>query len=466
MVITFFGATQQVTGSCYLMEHAGYSLLIECGLIQGSHEQEQKNHQPFEFNPSDIDAVIFSHAHLDHSGRLPLLVKQGFKGKIYSHPASIDLCEILLEDAGYLNERSAEWENRKRERKGLDSVEPLYTQNEARLTFDLFEPLDYEQTLELTPDLSIKLFDAGHILGSSIIQVTLRDDELQKDIIFSGDLGHAGAPILNNPKTINKADMVIMESTYGDRLHRNWHDTWAELGEVIQSARNDKGNILIPAFTVGRTQELLYMLGQHYDEWELDNWDIFLDSPMAIKTTKVYSKYFSIYNSHAKMRFNKCGNPFDLPKLHLSRSTEESMALNKIKAGAIIIAGSGMCTGGRIKQHLKHNLWRKHCHIIIVGFQSRGTPGRRLVDGTKHLNLWGESIQVNAKVHTIGGLSAHADQDGLIKWYQQFSDHPPLVLVHGEPVAQTALKDKILSLINNGNVKIASYKDTINLSTL
>jgi len=465
MKITFLGATQQVTGSCHLLEAAGKKILLDCGLIQGNHDSEELNTAPFDFDVKSIDAVVLSHAHLDHSGRLPLLVKRGYKGPIYTHNASIDLCKILLEDAGYLNERGVEWENRKRERKGQELITPLYTQEEAKDTQQYFKCIEYNTTTKIFPGVLLTLNDAGHILGSAIVELDLNENAENRKIIYSGDLGHFGAPILKNPTALHHADLVIMESTYGDRLHRDWESTWKELGDIIQCAKNDKGNILIPAFTVGRTQELLYVFGKHFDEWGLNNWQIFLDSPMAIDTTEVYSKYSDIYNKHAKMRFEKCGNPFDLPNLHLTPSTAESIALNNIRSGAIIIAGSGMCTGGRIKQHLKHNLWRKHCHIIFVGFQARGTPGRALIDGAENLHLWGERIQVNAKVHTVGGFSAHADQQGLITWYQQFSDKPQLVLVHGEEEAQKVLADKIYNDLNI-QIKIAEHGDSINLIDL
>jgi metallo-beta-lactamase family protein len=465
MKITFLGATQYVTGSCHLLQASGKKILLDCGLIQGNHDSDERNKEAFEFDIKSIDAVILSHAHLDHSGRLPLLVKQGYTGPIYTHSATIDLCKILLEDAGYLNERGVVWENRKRERKGLELISPLYTQEEARLTQQHFKNIEYNTVTEIFPGISLTLNDAGHILGSAIVELDLKENSDKRKIVYSGDLGHSGAPILKNPAQLHHADLVIMESTYGDRLHRDWKSTWQELGEVIQCAKNNKGNILIPAFTVGRTQELLYVLGKHFDEWGLENWEIFLDSPMAIDTTKVYSKYSDIYNKHAQIRFEKCGNPFDLPNLHLTPSTADSMTLNKVRSGAIIIAGSGMCTGGRIKQHLKHNLWRKHCHLIFVGFQARGTPGRALIDGTEHLQLWGERIQVKAKIHTIGGFSAHADQEGLMQWYQQFNNHPQLVLVHGEEEAQKILADKFNSDLNI-QVKIAKHGDSINLNDL
>ena len=441
--IHFFGAAQEVTGSCYLLRAGNKKVLIECGLIQGSPEDEERNRAPFPFNPREIDAVILTHAHLDHSGRLPLLRKSGYDGPIYTHKASADLCRILLKDAGYLNEKEVEWDNRKRQRKHLPLLEPLYTMEDAQDVMDQFVPLEYDTKTEILPGVQLRLNDAGHILGSSIVEVWLTDDGKMRKLVFSGDLGHHGAPILNDPATIKQADLVIMESTYGDRDHRSWEETWQELEEVMLNARLDKGVVMIPAFAVGRTQELLYAFNLNYEKWQLDRWAIFLDSPMAIEATETYSRHRELYDIEATALQEQSGNPFMLPNLHLCRRAEESIAINRIRSGAIIIAGSGMCTGGRIKHHFKHNLWRNNCHVLIVGFQARGTLGRKLVDGATQISLWGETIKVGAKIHTIGGFSAHAGHDALVKWYNNFDNQPPLALTHGEPEAITPLAQSI-----------------------
>jgi metallo-beta-lactamase family protein len=443
MEIIFYGATHEVTGSCYLLRVGKYRVLVECGLIQGSPQHERHNQDPFPFDPASIDAVVLTHAHLDHSGRLPLLIKQGFKGVIHTHRATVDLCRIMLEDAGYLNEKDAEWENRKRERRGQPLVAPLYTLQEARLAHKQFRALEYDKARDILPGIRLTLHEAGHILGSAIARLELNDGRQQRSVVFSGDLGHAGAPILRDPERVRQADLVVMESTYGDRDHRPWEATWQEMGEILAHARSARGNVLIPAFAVGRTQELLYAFRQHYQQWGLDHWQIFLDSPMAIKATSVYRKHARVYDARARQILEEIGDPFDMPNLTLSSRPQQSMAINQISAGAIIIAGSGMCTGGRIIHHLKHNAWRKHAHIMMVGFQAEGTRGRALVDGADEIHLWGEPIQVNAKVHTIGGLSAHADQKGLMDWYRHFDGRPPVALVHGEPAAMQALAARL-----------------------
>ena len=441
--IQFFGATREVTGSCYLIRIGDRQVVVDCGLVQGSREHEKRNAAAFPFKTSDIDALILTHAHLDHSGRLPLLIKRGYKGPIYTHSATADLCRIMLEDAGYLNEREAQWENAKRERKGLAPVDPLYTRQEARRAAARFHALDYGKPAEILPGLRLTLHDAGHILGSAILELELSEGGMRRRVVFSGDLGHRGAPILRDPALLRDADLVVMESTYGDRLHRPWAETWAEMGEIIAGTRAGKGNILIPSFAVGRTQELLYAFSRHFDEWRLGDWEIFLDSPMAIEATEVYAEHVKLYDEGATAMVRRSGEPYDLPNLHMSRRTDESMKINQIRSGAIVIAGSGMCTGGRIKHHLKHNIWREHSHLMIVGFQAAGTLGRSLVDGARHIRLWGETIQVKAHVHTIGGLSAHADQQGLMDWYGAFRDRPRLVLVHGEPEAMDRLQQRL-----------------------
>jgi len=433
MDIQFLGATREVTGSCMLVRAGGHRLLLDCGLIQGAPADEARNRDPFPFDPGAIDAVVLSHAHLDHSGRLPLLVKGGYCGPIYTHRATHDLCHIMLMDAASLNEKDAEHENRRRQREGKRPVEPLYTRKDAERSMRQFQTLDYDREQEILPGVRVRLQDAGHILGSAIVELWLTERDLTRKLVLSGDLGHTGAPILRSPEAVHEADLVVLESTYGDREHRSWDATLAELGEVFHAARQNEGNILIPSFAIGRAQELLYFLKHHRKEWGIDNWTIFLDSPMAIEATEVYARHWKLFSAEITSRRKKDGDPFAMPNLHFSRTGVQSMAINRIRAGAIIIAGSGMCDGGRIRHHFKHNLWREQCHIIFAGFQARGTLGRSIVDGAKTVKLWGENIRVAAQIHTVGGLSAHADQSGLMAWYQNFDRRPPVALVHGEP---------------------------------
>jgi metallo-beta-lactamase family protein len=271
----------------------------------------------------------------------------------------------------------------------------------------------------------------------------LDDGGKKRKVVFSGDLGHHGAPILRDPETVEDADLVVMESTYGDRAHRSWQATWNELGEVLRAAAGGNGNVLVPAFTIGRTQELLYVFREHFEQWNMDRWQVVLDSPMAIEATEIYARHYNVYDSAAARAHRAGGNPFDLPNLYISRTARQSMALNRIRAGALIIAGSGMCDGGRIKHHLKHQVWRPETHVLIVGYQAAGTTGRQLVDGARFIRLWGETVRVAATVHTVGGLSAHADQAGLLQWYAGFRDRPPVALVHGEDAPRAALAQRL-----------------------
>jgi metallo-beta-lactamase family protein len=338
----------------------------------------------------------------------------------------------MLRDAAYLHEKDAEWENKRRRRKGWPPIEPLYTRADAEAVLTQFESLAYGETREVFPGVEVRLLDAGHILGAGIVEVVLDEGVKRFKLAFSGDLGFSDAPLMQAPTRVEDADLVLLESTYGDRNHRSSAATLAELKSIFLEAARDGGNVVIPAFAIGRTQDLLHLLAEHYEDWQIGQWRVYLDSPMAIDANEVYDHYRHLYRRSQHDRL-------PLPNLIASRTTEESMQINAIEKGAIIIAGSGMCTGGRIRHHLKHNLWREQCHIVFVGYQAIGTLGRKLVDGAEHVSLWQETIRVAARIHTVGGLSAHADQSGLLDWYGAFRARPPLCLVHGEPAAQVAL---------------------------
>jgi len=406
--------------------------------------------------------VVLSHGHIDHSGRIPLLVKQGFKGPIYMQNATADLCDILLQDAAFLQEKDAQYENKWRKRKGKPQIEPLYTVDDAREALGNVVGLRYRQKEEILPGIHVRYQDAGHILGSCNVEVWLNEQGRERKVVFSGDLGQYDTPILNDPSVIEAADHVIVESTYGNRRHRDRQATISEIGEIIRDAAHDKGNLLIPAFSIGRAQELLYYLGKYYDDWDLDRWHVFLDSPMAIRASKVYWDYPQLYDDEATKLRRQINEMPHLRNLRLTPSPEESMAINEIESGAIIVAGSGMCSGGRILHHLKHNVWRPECHLVIVGFQAYGTLGRRLVDGAETIKLWNEDYRVRIRVHTIGGLSAHADQQDLMNWYGAFENRPPLYLVHGERKAQEVLQQKLRAELD-APVQIAQHAEVVEI---
>jgi metallo-beta-lactamase family protein len=454
MEVKFLGAARSVTGSCHLLRVAGRTVLLDCGQIQGSRLDEELNRVPL--SVGHVDAVVLSHAHIDHSGRLPLLRKQGFDGPIFTHRATQDLCAIMLRDAAYLHERDADWENKKRRRKGLAAVAPLYTREDAGAVMGQFVGLGYDERREVVPGVEIVLRNAGHILGAAIVELELRENGQTIRLVFSGDLGYDAAPLMQPPTPIEHADVVIMESTYGNRNHRPFAATLDELRGIFASAAAGGGNILIPAFAVGRTQDLLHLLSKHYDDFGLDRWKVFLDSPMAIETTQLYWRHSDL------QRVPLFGDRNRLA-VTAAESTEDSMRINAIQGGAVVIAGSGMCSGGRILHHLKHNVWRPECHVVMIGFQAQGTLGRRLVDGAERVRLLGETIKVAAKIHTVGGLSAHADRDGLTAWYGHFARRPPVYLVHGEPGAQHALAASLRATYG-ADVTIPARGDAVDLT--
>lgn len=441
--LTFFGATGQVTGSCYLLETHHKRVLLDCGLFQGSKETEKQNQADFPFDPASIDAVVLSHAHLDHCGRLPKLVKEGFKGTVYLTEASFPLLELLLKDAVHLQLRDLEWENKRRERAGKKLLEPLYELEDVEALLKLRKAVAYGVETKILKGISVSFHEAGHILGSSIVRLSIKDHDESKTLVFSGDLGNPESPLLRDPSVLTDADILLLESTYGNRDHKPLPDTLDELRSALEEAANSGGNVIIPAFAVGRTQDLIYWLGKIQRQGGLPQKQIYIDSPMAITASEIYARHTDLFNIDDP-EFTKIapqGWHAWLQGLIYSETAEQSIAINRIVGGVIVIAGSGMCNGGRIRHHLKYNLWRHNAHIIIAGFQAEGTLGRAIVEGKKkYLKILGSEVAVAAKVHTLGALSAHADQSQLLRWASHFKNKPRLYLVHGEKSATLSLQ--------------------------
>ncbi|HQP52400.1 MAG TPA: MBL fold metallo-hydrolase, partial [Syntrophorhabdaceae bacterium] len=430
MKIRFLGAARVVTGSCYHLITDGLQILVDCGMYQGKNADEV-NRQPFQFDPGQIDVLLLTHAHLDHSGLLPKLVADGFKGDIVATAGTAELVEIMLLDSAHIQERDAEWMTKKSFRAGKDQIyQPLYTEEDAKGVMPFVKKVNYMETLQLKSGVRYRFIDAGHILGSGSLEIWLNNGDEEKKIVFSGDIGKNDNPIINDPQHIDNANYVVVESTYGNRLHRGIEESIEEMVQAIKNTFKKGGNVLIPAFSVGRTQDILYILNRLVKQDRLPKLNVYVDSPLADKATKIYMAHPEYFDAEALTAFKFRSN--EGMNLHFTTSIEESQKINRIKSGAIIIAGSGMCDGGRIQHHFKHNIWRPECSIIFTGFQVKGTLGRHIIDGAKSARILGEEMAIRAKTYTIGGFSAHADQKELLEWLGTITNRPKTFVTHGE----------------------------------
>lgn len=464
--IKFCGGAGTVTGSCFLLQFAPMQVLIDCGMFQGGKALRHRNFHDFPFDPAAIDAVLLTHAHIDHSGLLPKLVRDGFKGKIYASYATVDLCKIMLPDSGYIQETEAEWENRKARRAGRAQILPLYTVDEAIQTLSYFQGVENDEIIPLSPQLSFRLSNAGHILGSTLIELWVTDGEQNKKFVFTGDLGRENQPIICDPAVIEETDFLIMESTYGLRLHEGEAEKESMLASIINETLQRGGNIVVPAFAVGRTQELLYTLNKLIDRGDIPPLPIYIDSPMAIRTTDMFMLHSECFDLRMRAAVARGESPLHFPEAHFTPSLQESRAINDISGGAMIISASGMCDAGRIKHHLKHNLWRAENTIVFVGYQAEGSLGRRLLEGVKQVALFGEEIAVRARIVSLEGFSAHADREELLRWVGKFIKKPQqVILVHGEAESLTSLAAALQQDFGL-DVYIPSYLEEISLPPL
>ena len=445
--LTFHGAAQEVTGSCHLLQSPGIGrVLLDCGMHQGGDAVERIQDEVFPFDPASIDAVILSHAHLDHSGLLPKLYHEGFRGALICTTATAELLDVMLHDSVGLYLRDLERTNTRNARRGRPLIEPVFDMDDVAGVLGLCQGHRYGEAIALEAGAVVCFRDAGHILGSSIVEVTLQEKGEEKTLVFSGDLGKQDSVLMNEPTVVHKADVLLVESTYGDREHRGEEDSMSQLRDILRDTWKRGGSVMIPALAVGRTQDILFHLGCLHHQGELDNWEVFLDSPMAIAVTRVYDRWLEMLDGDEVRQLSeahKASLETFLPTLNLAIETEESMAINRIKSGAIIIAGSGMCTGGRIRHHFKRRIWDDRNTIIFTGYQARGTLGRVIVDGAQTIKMFGDDYVVKAQVETLGGLSAHAGQTGLVDWITAFRPAPRTILVHGEARAQDGLADRL-----------------------
>ena len=475
MKITFLGATRTVTGSNFLVEGAGKRFLVDCGMWQGKAEQEMENSQEFEFNPLEIDFMLLTHAHIDHSGRIPKLYKEGFRNKVYAHKATCDLCTLMLPDSGHIQETEIEWKNKKRKRKGEEPIEPIYTAEDAVRCLEIFEPVQYDQIIEITPEIHVRFNDAGHMLGSSIIEVWVKEGEKVTKTVFTGDIGNNDIPLLSPPTMIEDTDFLVMESTYGSRLHMRNDEKAQIFLDVVSETLDNGGTVVVPSFAVGRTQEILYEINKLKDEYgdeeefrrkykTIMKAPVYVDSPLAISATEVFRENTEIFDEETKEEIMRGDNPLEFPGLKFTKTADESKALNEDQTPSIIISASGMCEVGRIKHHLKHNLWNPKSTILFVGYQAPGTLGYSIVNGAKTVKIFGEEIAVNARIEYIEGYSGHADQELLMNCIYSYIKKPKhIFLVHGEPESQDILADKIEQETKIG-VTIPEFGETYELN--
>ena len=474
MKITFLGASEGVTGSNFLVEAAGKKFLVDCGLFQGNAKEEDKNYDEFAFNANEIDFMLLTHAHIDHSGRIPKLYIDGYRGPVYATKATCDLCKIMLPDSGHIQEMEVEWRNRKRKREGKLGFPPLYTAEDAINSLEIFKPVNYSELVDVDENITVRYNDAGHMLGSAIIEVWVREGEKEEKIVFTGDLGNNDIPLLASPTMIDSADYIVMESTYGNRLHLRNDDKAEIFLDTIYDTIKNGGNVIIPSFAVGRTQEILYELNKIKDCTKDESFinkyrllmetSVYVDSPLAISATEIFKQNDDLFDDDVKAEIEGGDNPLDFDGLKFTRTAEESKALNEMKEPSIIISASGMCDVGRIKHHLKHNLWNSKNTILFVGYQAPGTLGRRIIDGEKKVKIFGEEIAVNARIEYIEGYSGHADQEWLMNFVYSFHNKPKhIILVHGEKEAQQELKGLIQEKVGIP-VSIPKYGEIYNVS--
>ncbi|MFR1440686.1 MAG: MBL fold metallo-hydrolase RNA specificity domain-containing protein [Clostridia bacterium] len=455
MKITFLGATRTVTGSNFLVEAVGKKFLVDCGMWQGKKEMEEENFNEFDFDPKQIDFMLLTHAHIDHSGRIPKLYNEGFRNKIYAHKATCDLCSLMLPDSGHIQEMESEWKNRKRKRRGEPERSPLYTAEEAARCLEIFEAVNYDEIIEIDENIHVRFNDAGHMLGSSIIELWVKEDGKEVKTVFTGDLGNNDIPLLDSPTMIEDADYLVMESTYGSRLHVRNDEKAKIFLDVVSETLDKQGTVVIPSFAVGRTQEILYELNKIKENTDDEDFErkyktlmkapVYVDSPLAISATEVFRENMDLFEEDVQKEIMSGDNPLEFPGLKFTMTTDESKALNEDPTPSIIISASGMCEVGRIKHHLKHNLWNPNSTILFVGYQAPGTLGYSIVNGAKTVKIFGEEIAVNARIEYIEGYSGHADQEWLMNFIYSFITKPKhIFLVHGEEESQDVLEKKII----------------------